>query len=157
MPTLAHVALGSNLGDRAAYIHAAAGRLGALPATTPRALSPIIETDPVGPQGQGPYLNAAAELSTTLNPAELIAGLLSIERDLGRDRAVTQRWGPRTIDLDLLLYGDAVIDAERLTVPHPRMHQRAFVLVPLSQIAPHALHPVFDRSVIALLNALSAS
>lgn len=156
MTAVAHVALGSNLGDRAALIRAAVSAIGAMPGTRVRALSALIETDPVGPPGQGAYLNAAAALTTALNPAELMAGFLAIERELGRDRSRTQRWGPRTVDIDLLLFEHVVIESDRLTLPHPRLHERAFVLRPLAEIAPHATHPRLGRSVIAMLNALDA-
>lgn len=122
--TLAYVGLGSNLGDREGTILAAAERLG------PHRLSPIVETEPWGYADQPRFLNAVAELETDLTPRQLLDRLLEIERELGRVRT-GPRYGPRTIDLDLLLYGDAVIDEPGLTVPHPRLGDRLFVLEPL--------------------------
>jgi 2-amino-4-hydroxy-6-hydroxymethyldihydropteridine diphosphokinase len=131
-PVAAFVALGSNLGDRAAHLEHALAALAALPSTRVVATSSVRETDPVGPPGQGPYLNAVAELRTAL---------LAVERERGRDRSREVRFGPRTLDLDLLCWGTAVpggdrLDAPGLTVPHPRMHERAFVLEPLAELAP---------------------
>jgi 2-amino-4-hydroxy-6-hydroxymethyldihydropteridine diphosphokinase len=127
--TLAYVGLGANLGDREATIRAAAAALGA------RRLSTIRETAPWGVEDQPPFLNAVAELDTDLEPRALLERLLSVERDLGRVRD-GRRWGPRTIDLDLLLYGDRVVDEPGLQVPHPRLQERTFALVPLAELAP---------------------
>jgi 2-amino-4-hydroxy-6-hydroxymethyldihydropteridine diphosphokinase len=122
--TRAYVGLGANLGDREGTILAAAERLG------PHRLSPIIETEPWGYAAQPKFLNAVAELETSLTPRELHDRLLEIERELGRRRE-GPRYGPRTIDLDLLLYGDEVVEEPGLTVPHPRLAERLFVLEPL--------------------------
>jgi 2-amino-4-hydroxy-6-hydroxymethyldihydropteridine diphosphokinase len=127
--TLAYVGLGSNLGDREAAIRAAAEAIGA------RRLSPIVETEPWGFQDQPRFLNAVAELATELEPRALLERLLEVERSLGRVRT-GPRWGPRTIDLDLLLYGGKRIAEPDLEVPHPRLHERAFVLEPLAALAP---------------------
>jgi 2-amino-4-hydroxy-6-hydroxymethyldihydropteridine diphosphokinase len=114
-------------------------------------MSLLHETEPVGgPDGQGLFLNAAARVETTLEPAELMARLLTIETGLGRERG--PKWGPRVIDLDLLLYDDRIIDEPGLTVPHPRMHERRFVLAPLSEIARTVIHPRLNRTVGALLD-----
>ena len=147
--TLAAVSLGSNLGDRRAFILHGLKGLAALPGTRLIAVSSIYETDPVGGPEQGAYLNAAALLETTLTPHELLNHLLEIERTAGRERAV--RWGPRTLDLDLLLYGDRVIDDARLILPHPRLTGRSFVLTPLTEIAPDLVHPVSCLTIAALL------
>ena len=140
-PVAAFVALGSNLGDRSGHLAHALSALAELPSTTLVASSAVRETDPVGPPGQGPYLNAVAELRTALAPRALLAALLAIELARGRDRSREVRFGPRTLDLDLLCWGTAVpggdrLDAPGLTVPHPRMHERSFVLEPLAELAP---------------------
>src|SRR5262245_16127717 len=123
MRTTAYIALGSNLGDRQGYLDRALQALQEHPGIIVTQVSSAHETAPVGgPPGQGPYLNAAAELQTDLGPAELLDVLLEVERQLGRVRA--ERFGPRTIDLDLLLYGDLIHEDPRLTVPHPRMAER---------------------------------
>jgi 2-amino-4-hydroxy-6-hydroxymethyldihydropteridine diphosphokinase len=132
--TVAYVGLGANLGDREHAIRAAAA---ALPA---RRLSTIVETEPWGLEDQPPFLNAVAEVETELPPRSLLERLLAIERSLGRRRD-GPRWGPRTIDLDLLLYGDETVDEAGLTVPHPRLDERAFVLEPLAELAPSLIVP----------------
>lgn len=132
--TKVYLGLGSNLGDREAMLRAAISALAATPGVRVTAISSLYETPPWGPVPQGPYLNACIELDTTLSAREVLDLSLRIERDHGRERAI--RWGPRTLDIDVLLYGDAAIDEEGLIVPHPRMTERAFVLVPLAEIAP---------------------
>lgn len=163
MAETAYIALGSNLGDRARTIGRAIARIGALTGCDVIAEGPVIETDPVGPGGagggggagdQGRYLNTTIAVWTTLDARALLDALLAIEHDLGRDRAVAGRWGPRTIDLDILLYGDRVIDEPGLRIPHPRMHQRAFVLEPLAAIAAGVRHPELGTPVGDLLAAL---
>src|SRR5262245_44689322 len=133
--TVAYIALGSNLGDRAAYLHQAVEALRRQPGIAVTRLSSFHETAPVGgPPGQGPFLNAAAELRTDLSPGELLRVLLDTERTLGRVRG--EHHGPRTIDLDLLFHGDQVLQEPGLTIPHPRLPERLFVLGPLAEIAP---------------------
>lgn len=132
-PVTAYVALGSNLGDRRAHLKSAFAALAALPGTRLLARSAIFETPPFGPAGQQNYYNAAAALSTTLAPRSLLDALFAIEQARGRVRR--ERWGPRTLDLDLLLHGDASMNDERITLPHPSMLERAFVLAPLCEIA----------------------
>ncbi|HET6428095.1 MAG TPA: 2-amino-4-hydroxy-6-hydroxymethyldihydropteridine diphosphokinase [Phycisphaerae bacterium] len=152
MPTIAHIGLGSNVGDRAQTLVDALKALQAAEGVTVRAISHMIETAPVGgPAGQGKYLNAAAEVSTDLTPRELLAVLNGIEHALGRRRPAEDRWGPRTCDLDILLMGDTVMETAELTIPHPRMHERLFVLRPLAQIAPRAVHPVLGKTIAELL------
>ena len=147
------VGLGCNLGDRRVNLDAAVSALNRRAGVRVVRVSSYVETQPVGgPPGQRPYLNAAAELDTTLSPDALLDAMQEIESDLGRVRA--QRWGPRTIDLDLLLFGDRVIQSERLTVPHPRMHERRFVLAPLAEIAPQAVHPTSGKTIAELLAEL---
>jgi 2-amino-4-hydroxy-6-hydroxymethyldihydropteridine diphosphokinase len=130
----AYLGLGSNLGDRAANLDEATRRLGSAAGTAVVARSGVYETPPWGDADQPPFLNAALRIETSLSPLELLDLALSTERDLGRVR--TRRWGPRTIDIDLLAYDDLGIADERLTLPHPRLFERAFVLVPLAEIAP---------------------
>jgi 2-amino-4-hydroxy-6-hydroxymethyldihydropteridine diphosphokinase len=125
------VGLGSNLGDRELNLRRALERLEEL---GPVRASSFRETDPIGVTDQPKFLNAAAELATELPPAELLERLLEIERELGRDRATERRWGPRVIDLDLLLFGEEAIDEPGLTVPHPRLADRRFVLEPLCEL-----------------------
>lgn len=151
--TRAAIAFGSNLGDRAHHISAAVAALRATPGVHVDAVSRLIETAPVGPVSQGPFLNAAATLRTTLSPEALLARLMEIERAQGRDRSAGERWGPRTLDLDLLLYGRARLHSATLTLPHPRLHERRFVLQPLSEIAPTWQVPG-RASVLQLLAAL---
>jgi 2-amino-4-hydroxy-6-hydroxymethyldihydropteridine diphosphokinase len=131
----AYVGLGSNLGERRALLDEALRRLGDHPAVEVVAVSSFRETDPVGVVDQPRFLNAAAALETSLAPRELLDLLLAVERDLGRDRSAG-RWGPRTVDLDLLLAEDTVLDEPGLTVPHPRLHERRFVLEPLLELDP---------------------
>jgi 2-amino-4-hydroxy-6-hydroxymethyldihydropteridine diphosphokinase len=139
--TRAFVGLGSNLGDREDYLRRALDRLGAA------RVSSIRETEPVGVTDQPNFLNAVAEVETDLTARELLQLLLEIERELGRDRSRGQRWGPRTIDLDLLLYGDDVIAEPGLTVPHPRLAERSFVLEPLHELDPELVLPDGRRVV----------
>jgi 2-amino-4-hydroxy-6-hydroxymethyldihydropteridine diphosphokinase len=142
MPAEAYIALGSNLGDREARLREALRRLKALPRTSLMRESSFIETEPVdAPEGAGAFLNGVALIETNLSPRELLDALLEIERALGRDRTDQPRNAPRTVDLDLLLYGTQVIHEPGLEVPHPRMHERAFVLWPLLQIASKLTDP----------------
>lgn len=130
-----YIALGSNLGDRARNLSAARKAM-ARGAVEIAATSSVYETAPWGPKPQGPYLNQVVRGKTQLAPAELLARLLEIERELGRERDGVERYGPRSIDLDILFYEGVMIDEPDLQIPHPRMLERAFVLVPLAEIAP---------------------
>ncbi len=151
----AYIALGSNLGDRAHNIYDGVRLLIERTGVRVR-LSPLYETQPVGYVDQPAFLNGVVELWGKLpEPRDLLAICLRIETDLGRERTIVD--GPRTIDLDLLLCGDFVAADERLTLPHPRMHTRAFVLRPLADLAPEARHPVLRATVAELLRALEAA
>ena len=155
-PVNACIGLGGNLGDVAAVIEHAFAALSELPTTHVLRRSRLYRTPAWGMTAQPDFINAAALLSTQLSPDALLAELLRIEREAGRDRdAQPERWGPRALDLDLLLYGDAVIAHPGLSVPHPHLHERAFVLVPLAEIAPDALVPGHG-CVDALLAAVDA-
>ena len=139
--TIAYIGLGANLGEREKTIEEALRRIEADDRTSLLRSTVPIETDPVGYEDQPRFLNAAASLATTRSPRELLDLLLEIERDLGRIRGRGPRYGPRTIDLDLLLYGDERIDVETLEVPHPRLHERRFVLEPLAELDPALVVP----------------
>lgn len=150
--TAAWIGLGANLGDRAATLSRALEAMDRLTQTRVTTLSPTYETPPWGRTDQAEFLNAVARVETGLAAKEVLGGLLTIESALGRRRE-GERWGPREIDLDLLLYGDAVIREPDLTVPHPRLAERAFVLVPLHDLAPELMLPGLGR-VDELLAAL---
>ena len=134
MSKTAFVGIGSNLGDREDNLRRAVELLSVEDGVDVTAVSEIRGTEPVGPVEQGPFLNGAVRIETELGPRELLERLLAVEQRLGRVRE--ERWGPRTIDLDLLLYGDEVVDEPGLTVPHPRLHERRFALEPLADLAP---------------------
>ena len=153
MPELAYLSLGSNLGNREQHLRDAIQRLQSI--GTVRSVSSLYETEPVEFTEQPDFLNCAVALETSASPAQLMVQLLDIEKTLGRQRI--QKKGPRTIDLDLLLFGDQVINAPELTIPHPAMHQRRFVLVPLAEIAPGARHPIFKKTIRELQGELPAS
>ena len=143
MAVRAAVGLGSNLGDRQRHIAEAIGALSELGSLV--SVSALYESAPVGGPDQGPYLNAVAVLETELSARQLLGGCLDIEAAHGRERR--ERWGPRTLDLDVLLYGDSTIDDDGLSVPHPRLHERRFVLAPLLEAWPDATMP--DGTVLA--------
>ncbi|HEY8748557.1 MAG TPA: 2-amino-4-hydroxy-6-hydroxymethyldihydropteridine diphosphokinase [Tepidisphaeraceae bacterium] len=149
LPSRAYLALGSNLGDRAANIHAAL-KLLVGPELRVTKLSTFLENPAVGgPPNSPDFLNAVAEIETSLDPHALLDRLLNTEAELGRIR--THKWAPRTIDLDIILYDNSVIHSPRLKIPHPLMHQRAFVLQPLAEIAPDARDPISKQTAVELL------
>lgn len=141
----AYVGLGSNLGDRRRHLECAARALRDTPGIEEAVLSPVYETDPVGPP-QPPYLNAVARVRTTLGPRQLLDRLLAIEREHGRERGATRN-APRPLDLDLLLYGDCCVRSPGLEIPHPRLHERGFVLEPLRDLAAGLRHPTLGETI----------
>jgi 2-amino-4-hydroxy-6-hydroxymethyldihydropteridine diphosphokinase len=144
--TRVFLGVGSNLGDRAQHLEAAKALLQKLPETRFLKSSSVLETEPVGgPPRQGKYLNAVWEIETALPPRELKDKLLQIESRLGRRRGELN--APREIDLDILFCGDQIVAEEKLKIPHPRLHERAFVLVPLVELAPEFIHPKMKKSV----------
>ncbi|KAA0216626.1 MAG: 2-amino-4-hydroxy-6-hydroxymethyldihydropteridine diphosphokinase [Leptolyngbya sp. PLA3] len=151
------VALGSNIGPRRLALDFALDRLSGSPGLTLVAVSTVHDTAPVGPVAQPRYLNAVAELTSALDPSDLLALLLSIERLQGRDREHSPRWGPRTLDLDLILFGRRIINLPDLVIPHPRFAERLFVLEPLAELAPDLIPPGFSDSVATLRDRLLAA
>ena len=150
----AFIGLGSNLGEREDMIRQALEAIAALPETELLRASSLYDTEPVGEVDQPNFLNAVAEVDTNLHPHQLLWNLLLVEKRLGRVRA--QRWGPRTIDLDLLLYGGEIIEEEALRVPHPELIRRAFVLVPLVELDPLLVHPATGETLLSHLSRLGA-
>ncbi len=147
-----YLSLGSNVGDRAANLNTAIQNLGSLGEVV--AVSSFYETEPVELTSQPWFLNCALQLNTEKMPRQLLSGVLALERKMGRRRL--QKKGPRNIDIDILLFGNSIVEAKGLTIPHPAMHERRFVLEPLAEIAPEVRHPVFKTTVRELRDALPA-
>jgi 2-amino-4-hydroxy-6-hydroxymethyldihydropteridine diphosphokinase len=145
-----YLSLGSNVGDRSANLAAAIASLRSLGEVT--SVSSLYETEPVGFTAQPWFLNCAVKLMTDKTPKQLLAGILDLEQKKGRVRA--QKNGPRIIDVDILLFGESIVETKGLTVPHPAMHQRRFVLEPMAEIAPELRHPVLNRTIRQLRDAL---
>ena len=152
MHKVVYLSLGSNLGDREANLRNAIERLRGV--GNPVAISSFYETEPIDVVSQPWFLNCAVKLDTEKMPRQLITAILSLEQEMGRQRK--QQKAPRTIDIDILLFGSSIIEIPSLTIPHPRMHERRFVLEPLAEIAPDARHPVFKRTIRELREALPA-
>ena len=150
MSHIAYLSLGSNVGDRAESLRTAIAQLAALGDVTK--ISSIYETEPVGVTGQSWFLNCVVELRTNKDAPELMRALLEVERAMGRERKQVK--GPRNIDLDLLLFDDTTVNTAELTVPHPAMHERRFVLEPLAEIAPGAFHPKLRKTAWKLLESI---
>jgi 2-amino-4-hydroxy-6-hydroxymethyldihydropteridine diphosphokinase len=152
MPNIVYLSLGSNEGDRIANLRAAIQALATIGQVT--AVSSFYETEPVEYTQQPWFVNCAIALNTDKTPQQLLSAILQLERELGRRRSPKQLKGPRLIDIDILLFGAAIIDTADLQIPHPAMHQRRFVLQPLAEIAPGQLHPIVKRTVRELRDAL---
>ena len=149
---LVYIGFGSNIGDRLAHIQDAIRALSKTEGITLQKISSIYKTDPVGYEAQAQFLNGVAAIQTNLPPLSLLYTLKNIETEVGRRHRI--RWGPREIDLDILIYGDMCLQTEKLVIPHPEMHRRGFVLGPLAEIAPDLVHPVFQETVQTLLERL---
>ena len=152
---LAYIGVGANLEDRAAALRRATATLDAHDRLEVRGASPVYETAPVGVTGQPMFLNAVLALETDLDAHSLLECLMDVERRFGRIRRL--RWGPRILDLDILLYGNELIRSQGLQIPHPRLHKRAFVLVPLCDLTPEGRHPVFGKTFADLAESIGPS
>jgi len=148
----AWIGIGSNVGDREGYVRQALGALAAVPGTEVTGVSSLYETAPVGMTEQERFINAVAELTTEIPPLDLMRRLLAIEKENGRER--WERWAPRTLDLDLLIYEDVEMESQELTLPHPRARGRAFVLVPLAEVAPELRFPGDSVTVARIVEGL---
>lgn len=149
-----YLSIGSNMGDKEGYLDFAIDRLNALPDTKVTEASDYIETEPYGDVEQDNFLNGALKIQTLKSPEELLDTTMAIEQEAHRERIV--HWGPRTLDIDILFYDDAIIHTKRLTVPHIEIPKRTFVLEPLAAIAPYYMHPILHTSVLELLQRLEA-
>lgn len=146
---LAYIGFGSNIGDRLSYIRSAITALSEIEGITLQKISSLYETAPVGNEAQDDFLNGVVSIRTHHSPHTLLYTLKQIEINIGREHRI--RWGPREIDMDILIYGDLCVETQNLTVPHPEMHLRRFVLVPLAEIAPDHVHPILNETIQTLL------
>lgn len=149
-----YIALGSNIGDSETYLNEAVEKIGQIPTCTVEKVSSYLVTEPYGVTDQPEFLNACLKLRTLLYPEELLKELNRIEKEAGRERII--HWGPRTLDLDILLYDDIVLEEDNLCIPHVEMHKRSFVLEPLAEIAPYKRHPVYGKTVREMLEEIQA-
>lgn len=149
-----YIALGSNIGDSETYLNEAVEKIGQIPTCTVEKVSSYLVTEPYGVTDQPDFLNACLKLRTLLYPEELLKELNRIEKEAGRERII--HWGPRTLDLDILLYDDIVLEEDDLCIPHVEMHKRSFVLEPLAEIAPYKRHPVYGKTVREMLEKIQA-
>ena len=149
-----YIALGSNIGDSETYLNEAVEKIGQIPTCTVEKVSSYLVTEPYGVTDQPDFLNACLKLRTLLYPEELLKELNRIEKEAGRERII--HWGPRTLDLDILLYDDIVLEEDDLCIPHVEMHKRSFVLEPLAEIAPYKRHPVYGKTVREMLEEIQA-
>jgi 2-amino-4-hydroxy-6-hydroxymethyldihydropteridine diphosphokinase len=145
--TIVYLSLGSNIGDRIGYLQQALTQLTSNKALKLLSASSFYETEPVGDGDQEWFVNVAVAIETDLTPEALMTYCLSVEDHLGRQRDPKRPLGPRTVDIDILFYGSLVLQSDNVTLPHPRVHERAFVLVPLLEVNPRLLHPVFNKTV----------
>lgn len=149
-----YIALGSNIGDSETYLNEAVEKIGQIPTCTVEKVSSYLVTEPYGVTDQPDFLNACLKMQTLLYPEELLKELNRIEKEAGRERII--HWGPRTLDLDILLYDDIVLEEDDLCIPHVEMHKRSFVLEPLAEIAPYKRHPVYGKTVREMLEEIQA-
>lgn len=149
-----YIALGSNIGDSETYLNEAVEKIGQIPTCTVEKVSSYLVTEPYGVTDQPDFLNACLKMRTLLYPEELLKELNRLEKEAGRERII--HWGPRTLDLDILLYDDIVLEEDNLCIPHVEMHKRSFVLEPLAEIAPYKRHPVYGKTVREMLEKIQA-
>lgn len=152
--SIAYLCLGSNSGNRLQFIEQAISLLNLAENIKIIRSTALYETEPWGVKNQNWFLNIIVEIKTDLSPQDLLLKCMSIEKTLGRNRDKEQRWGERTIDIDIIFYNKDVVNTDMLTIPHPRMHQRAFVLVPLLELIPDFIHPVLNKTISDLYDEL---
>ena len=152
--SIAYLCLGSNSGNRLQFIEQAISLINLAENIKIIRSTALYETEPWGVKNQNWFLNIIVEIKTDLSPQDLLLKCMSIEKTLGRNRAKEQRWGERTIDIDIIFYNKDVVNTDMLTIPHPRMHQRAFVLVPLLELIPDFIHPVLNKTISDLYDEL---